>query len=481
MKFAKRITVAVLFSILLLIFIAPSVLAVASLWEYYNTNDDASVVLWGPNWSAQTFTTDTESHSVAQIRLKSLRTGTSGTVTVSIRATTAGVPTGFDLTSGTIDGTTISTAAGGSWYPVTVTTFSLLPSTVYAVIVRAVSGADAGNSISWRADASAPTLTGSEYTSTDGGVSWSADATTDYMFELWGDRLITVVKAEIYRSYIEENDILVVAECTNTYVPYYSDYDPSKYFDVQLRDTAGTTVLASTVCQAWGDKPISIYINATQAVALTNGALYRVYLRGAFAPNPAAYYTLTASDWRGSNLSALDDWVFLTAHHMETYYGVILTDYIGTVGEVLNEEGGAIFNVGIPALSSVRPDLFKVATHSPEVPSTSFTNIWSGTSWESRLGTEAEDVLDRGSVIMGMGANGGQFGGIIVFGIYAFVAMAIIAGGRGTRASFGAAAAIGLPFLIGGAYLNLVDIVFIMVISAVIVFMATLTLFWSRM
>jgi hypothetical protein len=158
------------------------------LYEYYNIGDDSYVSAWGVQWFAQSFTVGSYPHTVAQVKLMLWRTGSPGTVIVSIRATDAnGYPTGSDLTAGTLDGNSLTTSSSGAWYTVTFSQeITLSANTKYAIVVRAPS-ATSGNYVNWRLDSTSPTYAGGTYmVSGDGGASWSAPYNYDFMFEVWG-------------------------------------------------------------------------------------------------------------------------------------------------------------------------------------------------------------------------------------------------------------------------------------------------------
>jgi hypothetical protein len=139
---------------------------------YLNTGDDSCMFIYGSTVGAQTFTTSaTTEYSVTSVRVLLSRTLVPGTVTVSIRRTAGGVPTGVDLTSGTLAGTSIDTSY--TWYSVTMATeVTLELNTMYAIVVSAPSG-DITNYICWRYAAAGALANGNGLSSTDSGVSWS--------------------------------------------------------------------------------------------------------------------------------------------------------------------------------------------------------------------------------------------------------------------------------------------------------------------
>ena len=152
------------------------------LWEYYNTDDNTAQNMGSNYWQAQTFTTDVNSnHTIASVKLKLYRSGSPGTITVSIRATTGGHPSGLDLTSGTIDGNSLTTSTLGLWYEIKLTPYSLTKNTKYAIVARSPN-----NYFMWRDDSTTPLYAGGnlEYSS-DSGVSWTTYTAYDFMFEVW--------------------------------------------------------------------------------------------------------------------------------------------------------------------------------------------------------------------------------------------------------------------------------------------------------
>lgn len=164
-------------------------LATATLKDSYNTGDDSAYGVYDTTWVAQTFTASSN-YNITSVKLKLWHVnggGAVGTVTVSIRATSAGSPTGSDLTSGTIDGSTIGTASPGAWFEAALTSYALTSGTKYAIVIRAPTCAFADR-LAVQRDVSSPTYTdGSEWFSGDSGSTWVEDASTDLLFETWGD------------------------------------------------------------------------------------------------------------------------------------------------------------------------------------------------------------------------------------------------------------------------------------------------------
>lgn len=164
----------------------------ATRYQYYNSGDDASASIGydsGKGALAQTFT-PALAHRITSVKLKLYRAGSPGTMNVSIRATSGGVPTGGDLCLGTINGNSLTTSTGGAWYEIPLSGYDLQAGVKYAIVCICPNG-DYGNVVYWRMDNSSPTYSGGNYcTSANGGVGWSQVTTRDFMFEDWGEEIV---------------------------------------------------------------------------------------------------------------------------------------------------------------------------------------------------------------------------------------------------------------------------------------------------
>jgi len=139
-----------------------------------------------PNWTGQTFIPSvTGLLAKADIQLFCNGCGaTPPNLTLSVRNTSAGLPTGADLASVTIPGTTF---ASGSTVLFTATFGSpatLTSGTQYALILRPVS-APAGSGYFWIRSSPTTYANGSRVLSADSGGTWSADTTRDYNFKTY--------------------------------------------------------------------------------------------------------------------------------------------------------------------------------------------------------------------------------------------------------------------------------------------------------
>jgi len=155
-------------------------------FEYYNVDDDTGHLIAADLWEAQTFTPQL-SHAITSFKLKLYRVGFPRTITIGIRATFEGLPTGPDLIHGSIDGNTLTTDTDGEWREVELPGGpALLAPVMYAGVARAPTGFPLNYAV-WRADGTFPDyIKGTYCTSPDSGETWHKDRRTDFMFEEWG-------------------------------------------------------------------------------------------------------------------------------------------------------------------------------------------------------------------------------------------------------------------------------------------------------
>jgi hypothetical protein len=164
----------------------------STLYEYYNTGDDAYGLIYSATWKAQTFTPAT-AHKITSVKILAFRKGTltGMTLTIGIRATDDnGHPTGADLCSGTANPSGWATSTSGAWHEITLGAgYNLDPSVQYAIVAR-LSAGDSSNCVCWRDDESSPSYNGgNRENSSDSGSSWTSSTGDDFMFEDWGEPL----------------------------------------------------------------------------------------------------------------------------------------------------------------------------------------------------------------------------------------------------------------------------------------------------
>ena len=141
-----------------------------------------------PNWTGQTFIPAVTGSLVkVDVPLFCANganpcTGPAGNLTLSVRNTSAGLPTGADLASATIPG---FTSNAGATFTATFGAPPVLTSgTQYALILRPVTNPAAG-SYAWIRSSPSTYANGSRVTSTNSGGTWTADTTRDFNFKAY--------------------------------------------------------------------------------------------------------------------------------------------------------------------------------------------------------------------------------------------------------------------------------------------------------
>jgi hypothetical protein len=165
--------------------------------EYLTVGGSGYGSLYGGNdiWGLQTFTTDSE-FNITSVKLYVRRVDSAGDLTVSIRATSEGEPTGGDLTSGTVAEADLPTSFG--WVQCNLTKYSLSSEVMYAIIMRGL-GTDWGNKQIHYQTSSSGYDGGRKGVSGDSGLTWILSS-NDCIFEVWGERheALDNVDIEIY-------------------------------------------------------------------------------------------------------------------------------------------------------------------------------------------------------------------------------------------------------------------------------------------
>ena len=472
-----------LLSILAIIGIAlmviPSTVASADVtkqeYESYTTGGDGdSQEIGSDNQTAMYFTTDNMSHTVTDIKMLIKKTGNPGTLTVALQefSTTTTSPSGVDLCSGTLSDNVVSANYALKTIPVDEVTIN--GNSAYAIILRAEYGG-ASDYYEWQKDSGGGITNALSYDSTDGGLTWAADGTADCLFSIWGNPTLLIEDIAVFNGYLQGNDTLIVFKYLNTYSPYYPASNPGTYFDLQLLDTTGTNVLASTTLKDWGMRPGSIYLSASTSSLLTMGAQYYIRIYGQFAGNPYIETQLQSVDYKGTNLDHIDTWARGVAYDMFSYYNTAFIEYNAEKNDiVLNEEGGILFNNGVPSLEQVRPDLFASIKEGADIATPTPTNTFDTTeTYRDALGDNIADMLD------GMGSwfnvTGQTLGLVAVWISWAILSLIILLISHRTNNTMD----IGLPVCAGlafpvigvGAWVHLmsIEVIIVSVIFAAVV------------
>lgn len=476
MRWTIRLSLAISFLLVLVI----SGLAIAesfTQYEYYNLYDDGDQEIYLNNYFAQTFTVGNMSHTADRIRLKMYAEGaTPGNLYVSLRTTnSSGYPNGIDISTGSYTGSTMTTSSPGQWYEVQMSNISLKAGNKYAIVCYGTGTTSALN-IHWRHDiASANYSGGGAYNSTNGGITWADNTSSDFMFEVWGNTVINISDARVFQTYNESGDWIIVMryECNDPIFAPYSN--PAETWTMQLLDATGT-VVAQDPLQAWGVRPGSIYLSAAEASALEWGNTnYQVKIVSNSNSATYASFNLTASAWYGTAMSQLKSWCLYTARLMEAEDSATYIINVMEHGDVLNVAGGTLFTAGIPYLDKVIPDLFYVTTEDIG-------------SWNESLGPGTyEQSLDNWQALVGPELtadfnNAGSFVGLsgrYIGGLFVFITFLILAGLAVSTGHFTAGLSLSSVVLIGGVLMGLIPMGALFVAIALLVVLFIKNFWWQ--
>lgn len=152
------------------------------------SGDGSWFAVYGDEWYGQTFYTPQNPFNVTSIKLYCrVAAGIPGNITVSIRNTTSGLPTGADLCSGTHDTSGWDTG----YHEITMNTTPLLTrDTEYAIVARCLEG-NAINYLNWKNWETGGLSTIEGVHSTNNGTNWTVEGNPvwyrDLMCQVWGE------------------------------------------------------------------------------------------------------------------------------------------------------------------------------------------------------------------------------------------------------------------------------------------------------
>ena len=141
-----------------------------TLKDNHDTNNNLLSGILNTAWAAMTFTAS-DSYTITKVSLLIYRAATApANVVASIRATTAGVPSGADLCEGSVVGSTLTTNSAGTWIEFDLGVGTALTSGVkYSVCLRP----DENIGIYWRVDTASGYANGNMCTDNASGTSWT--------------------------------------------------------------------------------------------------------------------------------------------------------------------------------------------------------------------------------------------------------------------------------------------------------------------
>lgn len=242
---------------------------------------------------------------------------------------------------------------------------------------------------------------------------------------------ITIHGAKVFKNYLTNGDLLFVMYLSNTYTGYYPDKPSNENFTIQLIGTDHTTVIAATPLKQWGSRPSSVYLNPSVVTASIT-ELSEYYLKCVFNSNSAVNdeYQLSQSDWKGADLTKLDDWIYGTVIQME-YADNMVNQYHsgrtdGTFG--LTDVGGGFFTLGIPGIAQKRPDIFGEGKSTNPFDEGTADNQYDAAHV---YGTEVGGYIEADTTVLGnmFSISNKDFAAFVLLGIICFIVIGVAGGG----------------------------------------------------
>lgn len=180
--------------------------------ETYSGSGTSRESVYTTNWFAQTFTVPTGVTKISRIDLLGIHAGNladSDTITVEIRATSAGLPTGSALASQTVMAIEVGNPGGSSdfgtyqnneWVNFVLSSdLTVTAGAVYAIVVHLASGIGSStNCFKWAESTTTVYSGGNGCSSTNSGSSWSTQS-YDFCFRVFGS-----YTGGVYPFYLED-------------------------------------------------------------------------------------------------------------------------------------------------------------------------------------------------------------------------------------------------------------------------------------
>jgi hypothetical protein len=355
--------------------------------EYTTGMDDQLTNIYGVNnFDAQSFMTGGMSVPLEYINLKLYRVGSPGNISAYIyECDDDGKPTGDGMTYATIDGNALTTDTAGAVARFNISPIVLDTNMQYAVILTATSG-NGSDYVCWKVDSSSPSYSGGTVvTSTDGGSTWTVDATKDaYFVIVGGPKTFEITDVRVFQNIFSSGDEMFII----TYNLSYS-VDPKESWND----------LFSVFLLGKADRPIdedgiavtSIYLEpgggnwqSTETIRLEGNESWfgSGGLRTSFTVSSSCYVT---SSSLSEGQRDLYNWLLSSGIFLDTAYnrsGYFV--YQNTFQELRFTVPGAIyFSKAVPGIASV-------------VPAIAATLATTGFSWEVEdypLNTSYQDSL----------------------------------------------------------------------------------------
>lgn len=249
----------------------------------------------------------------------------------------------------------------------------------------------------------------------------------------------TTMTYRVFENVLEDGDWLVAVEGYVYYASEPTDYTAEEAFLFELLNTAGNVTLRSTTLNDFGDRPISIYMDADTVsnLGLVSYTAYGLRLTGnplifPSSVNNSKTVYLAAGDYIDQSVATsinnpLRDYLIQMADNIEDYDSPS-SAYITTVQGVryLTLDGGDIFIEGIPNITTMCPTLFQAGleTMPSEPPPSTGAYALTLTPAQKWGATAAQGLTDLGvylGINQALAGSTVLFVLVIMFAVFAYM------------------------------------------------------------
>lgn len=290
---------------------------------------------------------------------------------------------------------------------------------------------------------------------------------------------ITVHTVKVFQNVFEANDILFVSRYDVKYDPTPEPDEPAgDAFQYKLHHGSGFgTLVASRPMNYYQHNVISLYLDATQATAVTWGdSDFNVQVTGnvaMFGIGVEDTKVLASADWLTGTESETETLLYIhcieLAEVLEADWQIDdPTIYLVTTtaeGDALTPRGRIVFTEAIPGLDVACPALFQMAAGTADIgDKATATGAYDvSLSMSSRVGTAIASSFSGIGDYLGIS---GQMAGGLFLGLIAVTVASIVFISSGNTI---AAMVLTIPFVILGNWTGLVPLVFTFVVAIIIV------------
>ena len=220
----------------------------------------------------------------------------------------------------------------------------------------------------------------------------------------------------VFENVMQTGDMLFIAEVNIEYTTTPTDYSPDEAFLFEILDATGTLIMESTEIQAWGDRPIAIYLTASDVDAwgLVTDDPYILRVRGnpdifASGTNNTITETLVAGDYVDQELGLDNEppsdnelrvrmlWMVTNIEFSDNAAGDY-TDWLNGV-RYLNADGAEIFLQAWYLFETACPILFLqpteyISSEPPETTAAYTQELTIDQKWGDTVGNALANIGD---------------------------------------------------------------------------------------